>query len=179
MAWDWNTFWPDLNVNGKIDSADTFYVSTNDAQDNLDLVLYRNGSVVAQSRSTMDTIEHLHLTGWPPGAYELNVERLNVPGSGGSEPYGLAWYSSSSWTNLPPVVRFTGVSAPLDGDVNLQFQLTSGQAGGFELQTATNLSPAVWRPVAGAIWTQTGSNIFQIEQPIVTGETFFRIRAMP
>ena len=179
LAWDRHTFWSDLNGNGRIDSADTFFVSTNDAQDNLDLVLYCNGVVVAQSRSTVDTIEHLHLTGLTPGAYQLNVERLNVPGSGNSEPYGLAWYSSVAWTNLPPVVLFTGVSAPVGGNVNLQFQLTSGQAGSFDLHTATNLNQAVWTPVTGATWTQTGSNTFQIQQPMGVGQRFFRVRPAP
>ena len=180
LAWDRHTFWADLNGNGRIDAADTFYVSASDAQDNLDLVLYRDGVIVAQSRSTVDTVEHLHLTGLPAGTYQLNVERLNVPGSGESEPYGLAWYSSVAWTSLPPVVRFTGVSAPAGTEsVNLQFQLVNGQTGGFQLQTTTSLVPAVWTPVAGATWTQTGPNTFQFQQPIAAGSHFFRIQAMP
>jgi hypothetical protein len=122
----------------------------------------------------------LHLTGLPAGAYQLNVERLNVPNSGNSESYGLAWYSSVVWTNLPPVVRFTGVSAPAGGgNVNLQFQLTSGQAGGFQLQTTTNVIPTAWAPVAGATWTQTGPNSFQFQQPIGAGQHFFRIHPTP
>jgi hypothetical protein len=179
LAWDRHTFWSDVNGNGRIDSADTFYVNASDAQDNLDLVLYRNGVVVAQSRSAIDTIEHLHLTGLTPGAYQLNVERLTVPNSGGSEPYGLAWYSTGTWTNLPPIVRFTSVNAAAGGNVNLQFQLASGQAGSFELQTATNLNNPVWTPVAGATWTQTGSNIFQLQQPVNADQRFFRIRPVP
>ena len=179
LAWDRHTFWTDVNGNGRIVAGDTFYVNPSDVQDNLDLVLYRNGAVVAQSRSTLDTIEHMHLTGLAPGAYQLNVERLNVPNSGNSEPFGLAWYSTVAWTNLPPAVRFTGVGAPVGGNVILHFQLTSGQAGGFELQTATNLNHAVWTAVTGAIWTQTGSNTFQIQQPVGTGQRFFRIKPMP
>ena len=180
LAWDRHTFWSDLNGNGKIDSADTFYVSATDAQDNLDLVLFRDGAIVAQSRSTVDTIEHLHLTGLPPGSYQLNVERLNVPNSGNNESYGLAWYSSVGWTNLPPVVRFIGVSSPVGStNVNLQFQLMSGQAGGFELQSAASLSPAFWSPVTGVTWTQIGASTFQVQQAIGTGARFFRIRATP
>jgi hypothetical protein len=180
LAWDRHTFWSDVNGNGRIDSADTFYVSASDAQDNLDLVLYRDGIVVAQSRSKVDTIEHLHLTGLAPGAYQLNVERLNVPGSGQSEPYGVAWYSSAVWTNQPPVVRFTGVNAPSGGGImNLQFQLLSGQAGGFQLQSTTNVVPAVWTPVVGVSWTQTGSNTFLVQQPLGAGQRFFRIQPTP
>jgi hypothetical protein len=179
LAWDRHTFWNDVNGNGRIDSADTFYTNPSDAQDNLDLVLYRNGTIVAQSCSTVDTIEHLHLTGLPPGAYQLNVERLNVLNSGNSEPYGLAWFSSVAWTNLPPAVRFTGVEAVAGGNINLQFQLAVGQAGNFELLAATNLNHAMWTPVAGATWTQTGSNVFQMQQPIGSGQRFFRIRPTP
>ena len=182
LAWDRHTFWDDVNGNGRIDAADTFFVNTNtDAQNNLDLVLFRNGVAVAQSRSVLDTIEHLHLTGLAPGAYELHVERLAVPNSGKSETYGLAWYSSVSWTNLPPKVIFNSARIGAGNTATLQFQLASGQSGNFQLQGATNLiPPVIWTPLSSVPFTQTGSNTFQMQINLSPGPAhFFRISASP
>ena len=182
LAWDRHTFWSDVNGNGQIDAADTFFVNTNtDAQDNLDLVLFRNGVVVAESRSVVDTIEHLHLTGLTPGAYELHVERLSVPNSGNSETYGLAWYSSVLWTNLPPHVVFEKASLGAGHTATIQFQLAGGQAGNFQLQGATNLAPpVVWTPLPLVPFVQTGSNTFQMQWSLYPGpEHFFRISVTP
>jgi hypothetical protein len=183
LAWDRHTFWSDLNANGIIDAADTFYVDTNHAaQGNLDLVLFSNGVIFAQSRSTVDTVEHLHLTGLQPAAYELHVERLNVANSGSNEAYGLAWYSSVPWTNLPPQVVITNTSLVGGGGaVSFQFQLAAGQAGNFQLLTATNLtSPVSWTLLSGLPFTQTGPNAFQMQIGLAPGPThFFRIGAVP
>ena len=182
LAWDRHTFWSDVNGNGRIDAGDTFYVNNNtDAQNNLALVLYCNGVAIAQSVSALDTIQHLHLTGLSPGAYELKVERLFVPNSGGSEPYGLAWYSSVPWTNLPPTVVFLGAALGAGNVATLQFQLVSGQAGDFQLQSATDLTPpVVWTPLANVPFTQTGLNNFQMQTPPgQSGAHFFRLSAIP
>jgi len=182
LVWDRHTFWSDVNGNGIIDAADTFYVNTNtDAQDNLNLVLFSNGVAVAASRSAVDTIQHLHLTNLPPAAYELHVERLSVPNSGNSEAYGLAWYSSVQWTNLSPQVKLTGVRLGATNTGTIQFQLLGGQAGNFQLQSTTNLaSPILWTTVPNTVFAQTGSNTFTM--PITIGPAhsqFFRVSASP
>jgi len=182
LTWDRHTFWSDVNGNGRIDAADTFYVNTNtDAQNNLALVLYCNGVTVAQSLSALDTVQHLHVTGLAPGAYELKVERLFVPNSSGTEPYGLAWYSGVPWTNLPPTVAFVGASLGAGNVATLQFQLVSGQAGNFQLQSATSLAaPVNWTPPANVPFSQTGPNTFQMQIPLGQSATqFFRLSAIP
>lgn len=181
LAWDRHTYWEDVNGDGLIDAGDTFYVNTNtDAQSILQLELYCNGSVVAQSISAIDTIQHLHLTNLPAGAYQLNVLRAYVPTAGNSEPYGLAWYSSASWTNIPPTLALTSASLASGHAVTLQVQLTSGQTGSFEVQSTTSLNlPIIWTTVNNVIWTQTGPNTFQAQLPIQPGPAqFFRIGAV-
>jgi hypothetical protein len=182
LAWDRHTFWSDLNGNHIIDAADTFYVnSSTDAQGNLDLVLFSNGVVFAQSRSTLDTVEHLHLTGLAPAAYELHVERLYVPNSGTNEIYGLAWYSSVPWTNLPPKVAITKATLGGGGVATIQFQLVAGQAGNFQLQGTTSLNPPInWMLLPDVPFTQTGPTMFQMQTTLSPGPAhFFRIRASP
>jgi hypothetical protein len=182
LAWDRHTFWTDANNNGIIDAADTFFVNTNiDAQNNLDLVLFCNGVAVAESRSVIDTVEHLHLTGLAQGAYELHVERLSVPNSGNSETYGLAWYSSVPWSNLPPEVAFTGASLGAGNVATLRFKLVSGQAGNFQLQRTSSLTPPViWSPLTTVSYTQNGSNTFQMQLSLNLGPVnFFRISTAP
>ncbi len=182
LAWDRHTFWSDVNGNGIIDAADTFYVNTNtDAQDNLNLVLFSNGVAIASSRSAVDTVQHLHLTNLAPAAYELHVERLFVPNSGNSEPYGLAWCSSVQWSNLPPQVKLTGVQSGATNSGTIQFQLVNGQAGNFQLQSATNLIfPITWTNVPSATFTQTGPNTFKMQVSIGQSRSqFFRVSATP
>jgi len=182
LAWDRHTYWTDVNGDGQIDAGDTFYVDTNsDAQSILNLVLFRNGQQVAQSISAIDTIQYLHLTNLTTGAYQLNVERLAVPTAGPSEPYGLAWISSVPWTNIPPSVTLLGASLAAGNMATLQFQLATGQAGNFALQSASSLTaPIVWTAPATVAWTQTGPNTFQASVPIQPGAPqFFRIVAQP
>jgi hypothetical protein len=182
MAWDRHTYWTDVNGDGQIDAGDTFYVDTvNDPQNILTLTLFRNGVQVAESISAIDTIQHLHLTNLTPGSYQLNVERLFVPNSANSEPYGLAWYSSVPWTNLPPTVSFVGASLSAGNTASLQFNLESGQAGNFVLQGTASLAPPIkWTPIASTAWSQTGSNTFEVQLPVAAGSPrFFRIGATP
>jgi hypothetical protein len=182
LAWDRHTYWSDVNGDGKIDAGDTFYVNTNtDAQSILNLVLFRDGQMVAESISAIDTIQYLHLTNLTPGTYQLNVERLSVPTAGTSEPYGLAWYSSVPWTNVPPTLTSLSASLGAGNMANVRFQLATGQAGNFELQSSSSLSaPIVWTPAPGVGWTQTGPNTFEASVPIVAGgPRFFRIIALP
>jgi hypothetical protein len=113
LVWDRHTFWNDNNGNGIIDNADSFYTSTSDRQDNLDIVLYRNGTEIAGSRSQVDNVEHISLTDLQPGEYELHVQRLTVTNSGNSEEYGIAWYSDGEWSS-PILADFDE-----DGDVDI------------------------------------------------------------
>jgi hypothetical protein len=182
LAWDRHTFWSDVNGNGVIDAADTFYTSPGtDAQSILNLVLYRNGVEVAQSVSAIDTIQHLHLGNLTPGAYQLNVERRYVPNSTTSEVYGLAWYSSVPWTNLPPTVALLSAGIGAGNTATIQFRLVSGQAGNFQLKTTSSLTPPItWTAVGNTTLTQTSSNTFQMQLPIQPGPSqFFRISATP
>jgi hypothetical protein len=179
LAWDRHTYWTDVNGDGQIDAGDTFYVNTNtDAQSILNLVLYRNGVVVAQSISAIDTIQHLHLTNLTSGAYQLNVTRQYVPTAGTNESYGLAWYSSVPWTNLPPTIVLTRMSVVAGNTANVQFQVTSGQGANFVVQSAPSLAPPIHWTTANAVWSQTGPNTFQAQLPIQSGVTqFFRVGA--
>ncbi|MGO8701733.1 MAG: S8 family peptidase [Limisphaerales bacterium] len=181
LAWDRHTYWTDVNGDGQIDAGDTFYVNTSsDAQSILHLVLYYNGTAMAQSISAIDTIQHLHLTNLTAGVYQLNVERQYVPTAGKSEPYGLAWDSSVPWTNVPPSVSLTGSSLGPGNAANLQFRLTGGQAADFAVQSTPSLAPPiVWTTANNAVWTQTGVNLFQAQVPFETGAAgFFRIAAI-
>jgi len=97
LVWDRHTFWNDGNNNQRIDAADDFYTLPGDAQDDLDLVLFRDGVAVWESRSTVDTIEHVAESGLAPGEYELHVERRFVANSGTSEDFALAWHADGTW----------------------------------------------------------------------------------
>lgn len=181
LSWDRHTFWTDVSGDGQIDAGDTFYVDANqDAQDDLELALYCNGTNVAESRSKVDTVQHLHLTNLPPGAYELQVQRFFVANSGDSEPYGLAWYSNVPWTNQAAQIAFTGATTGAGGTVTLQFQLVSGQAGNFQLQSATDLRPPVTWTALNVPATQTGPNTYAMQIGTEQGPAhFFRISAAP
>jgi hypothetical protein len=65
--------------------------------------------------------------------------------------------------------------------VNVQFQLVTGQAGNFALQSTSSLAaPVVWAPAASVGWTQTGPNTFQTSVPVgPVGPQFFRVVALP
>ena len=97
VVWDRHTFWNDANGNSQIDQGDSFFTSPTDTQDDLDLVVLRDGVEWAASRSSVDNIEHLHITGATLGVYDLRVERLAVPFSGSGEDYAMAWDSSVRW----------------------------------------------------------------------------------
>jgi hypothetical protein len=181
LAWDRHTYWSDLNNNKIIDAADTFYTLTNDAQAKLTLALYNNGVAVTSSQSSVDNVQHLHLTGLKPGAYELKVQHQPVLNSSGNEPYGLAWYSSVAWTNLAPQVKFQKASLGAGNLATLQFQLTAGQAGNFQLLSATNLvAPISWVAVTNATLSQSSSNMFALQTTLSAGRAqFFRLVATP
>jgi hypothetical protein len=77
------------NGDGILNGLDTFSVA--EALDNLDLTLLYNGNPVAKSMSLIDNVEHLSFFLPGDGAYSLQVDRLDVAGSGNDELYALAW----------------------------------------------------------------------------------------
>jgi hypothetical protein len=77
------------NGDGIINSLDIFSLS--EALDNLDLTLLLNGTPVAKSMSLIDNVEQLSFFLSSAGNYSLQVDRLDVPGSGDDELYALAW----------------------------------------------------------------------------------------
>ncbi|MCO8120543.1 S8 family serine peptidase [Stieleria sp. TO1_6] len=109
LTWDRHTFWNDVNANDRIDAVDSFYVDPLDAQDNLDLVLYRDGLPYLRSESTVDTVEHLHAVNLPAGEYEIHVLRKSVANSGDSESYALAWNATGDY-GFPPTVQSISVN---------------------------------------------------------------------
>jgi len=76
------------NGNGVIDIADTFSVLQ--PLSNLDLQIFRNGDLVAQSVSTVDNLEHLRIAVDTTAQYTLRVLGSNV--SGAMETFALAWH---------------------------------------------------------------------------------------
>lgn len=112
LVWDRHTFWDDVNSNDQIDAGDSFYHLAEDEQDNLDLVLYRDGVELATSCSTVDNVEHISLSGLVPGYYEFCVRRLAVAGSGSDEAYAIAWNSDQTW------LQTVRADLDRDGDVD-------------------------------------------------------------
>ena len=114
LVWDRHTFWDDANGDGQIDASDSFYTRDTDTQDNLDLVLYKNGLLIASSRSTVDNVEHLSIPDLGGGIYELHVERRYVPSSGDEEEFAIAWLSEGNWTQDYTRASYTpfGVGCP-------------------------------------------------------------------
>jgi len=78
------------NGNGIIDAGDTFYVSQNVS--NLDLQILRNGDVVAESISNVDNVEHLHWNVDQTAQYTLRVLGKNLYGN---ERFALAWFGAA------------------------------------------------------------------------------------
>jgi len=76
---------------GVVDAGDSFFVSQ--ALSDLDLQILRNGTLVAESTSNVDNVEHLHWTVDQQAQYTLRVRGLNV--NGGSEQFALAWYGAA------------------------------------------------------------------------------------
>jgi len=74
---------------GVINSGDNYDVVGN--LDNLNLSILLNGDVIATSMSLIDNVEHLFLQLTESGFYSIQVDRLDVLGSGNDTLYGLAW----------------------------------------------------------------------------------------
>jgi hypothetical protein len=89
LNWFRHVGWTDAGGNGIIDSADSFPVVATLA--NLDLFVYRDNQLIAESVSTRDNVEELYLTNILAGDYDIHVSRIS--GTGNSEQFGLAWSS--------------------------------------------------------------------------------------
>ena len=87
LDWFRHVGWNDNDGNGKIDSADSFPLLATPA--NLDLFVYRDNQLIAESISTRDNVEELYLPNISAGDYDIRVNRIT--GVGDSEQFGLAW----------------------------------------------------------------------------------------
>ncbi len=93
-----------------IDASDTFFVSQ--PVSNLDLQILRNGTLLAESTSAVDNVEHLHWNVDELAQYTLRVRGTNVYGR--TEAFALAWYGAAvpepaSW--LLGLVAIVGLGA--------------------------------------------------------------------
>jgi hypothetical protein len=77
--------------NGIVDANDFFYSLEN--LSNLDLQLFADGLLVAESVSTLDNVEHLYLPVERHAQYTLRVLGTNVTSS--SEEFALAWFGTA------------------------------------------------------------------------------------
>jgi hypothetical protein len=84
LAWNRAVNWLDNNSNSTIDVADGFVQAG--ALADLNLALFRDGNLVAESVSEVDNFEHLWLTGLLPGTYSIRITG-DVPGT----EYAVAW----------------------------------------------------------------------------------------
>ena len=79
----------DTDGDGIIDSGDFFSVTQ--ALSDLNLQLLRDGNLVAESVSTLDNVEHLHIDVDPHAEYTLRVLGQQVFGR--VESFALAWHA--------------------------------------------------------------------------------------
>jgi hypothetical protein len=76
---------------GMIDAGDNFFVSQ--TVSDLDLQILKNGTLVAESTSDVDNVEHLFWSVDQAAQYTLRVRGMNV--YGGTEAFALAWYGAA------------------------------------------------------------------------------------
>ena len=131
---------------------------------NLNLFLYNaaNSNLVTCSTSMVDNVEHIFLPGLPAGRYDLQVLKR-----------GSATQVSAIETNALAFEIF---------NLTLSVQLTNGDAviswpvapTGFQLQSATSLTPAVsWTSVTNAVSIAGNQNVVTL--PVAGGSQFFRL----
>lgn len=129
---------------------------------NLDLFLYDTSSsnLIASSVSTVDNVEHLYLPQLPPGRYDLQV-RIPGGGVGNTETYALAFEFFAHRLTIAKTAGGLSLSWPI-------------APTGFNLQSATNLNPAInWSAVAATPSVSTGSNVVAL--PSDFPSQFFRL----
>lgn len=76
---------------GFVDGNDFFFLER--TLSNLDLQVFRNGLLIAESVSALDNVEHLHLEVDRNAQYTLRVLGANVTSI--SEEFALAWYGTA------------------------------------------------------------------------------------
>jgi len=91
LVWNRHVVWSDFGEQNVIDPADSFFVSSSDPQDDLNLFLYKDGVQVASSTSASNTVEHIHFLVTAEGNYSIRVTRSAAVDAG--ETYALAWQS--------------------------------------------------------------------------------------
>lgn len=138
------------------------------AINDLDLYLYdaATGSLIAESISAPNNVEHLHVRELSPGRYDLQVLKYGGPPEYGnlteSETYALAW----EFFSLPLAIASTETNVTLRWPV---------YPDGFALQTTTNLAaPATWTTVTNAAALLAGTNTVTL--PSLNGQQFFQLR---
>ncbi len=132
---------------------------------NLDLFLYSTatGNLVVASTSRVDNVEHLFVTGLPPGRYDLQVlKRGQANPVSTDETYALAFEAfalSLRITRAAPNVLISWPVAP----------------AGFGLEAASALTPPLtWTPVAGAVVVSNQQNTVLITPS--PAQQFFRLK---
>lgn len=98
LTWDRHVGWNDRNGNNAIDSADSF--SQTAILSNLDLQVFRDGQLIATSKSALDNLEHLSFALSQAASYTIRVIRAADTNSISSEEYALAW-SVSPYVPIP------------------------------------------------------------------------------
>jgi hypothetical protein len=79
------------NGNGIVDAGDTYFQQH--PLSNLNLQVLRNGTLIAESVSGVDNVEHLFLEIDRVAQYAVRVTGVNVFGA--SEEFALAWYGTA------------------------------------------------------------------------------------
>ena len=79
------------NGNNIIDAGDSFFQT--EVLSDLDLQILRNGTLIAESTSNVDNVEHLRIDVDQQTQYTLRVRGLGA--FSGNEQFGLAWYGTA------------------------------------------------------------------------------------
>jgi len=93
LVWDRHVGINDGGTIGVIDSADTFFQSSSLNDLNLEILL--DGVPIAESVSTVDNIEHLHLTVDQAGTYAIRVVGESFLGVT-TEEFAVAWFGTGT-----------------------------------------------------------------------------------
>jgi len=135
----------------------------------LNLFLYEvaTETLIAESVSPVDNVEHFRIPALPPGRYDLQV--LKRGGSGSqyvtdTEDYALAW----EFFNVPLDIQAT------NGTATLTWPL---YPDGFALQKAASLVSPNWEPETNSPSVINGAT--RVELPIDSANDFCRLKQQP
>jgi hypothetical protein len=130
---------------------------------NLDLFLYNadSNTLVTNSISGVDNVEHLFIPRLPAGHYDLQVFRQGGPGQSATVDYALAFDFSPAKLSVGRAGADLVVSWPTS-------------PAGFILQSAPSLnSPISWQNVAAASLLSNAMN--NVALPVSSSMQFFRL----